>query len=426
MTIRTEYPPIRTYAKSGQIYYRVDLRGQHYQGTKKTKQFKTQDDAEKFAEDWANNILRKGFDSVQAVNSPRLIELEKQCALFGFTPEDAVKVACDFWFKEKAIKISPMMAELLDKWVIDRQTGIKKIREQSQNAIKNYANLFKQYFGKLRIKEVTHETVEDYLKSREMSQQTKKNNLRYLQNFFNWANHRNFYQGINPAKYWIKEIQIERKTAKYYTVTECEYILRETMKPENQRIIAYFALGLFAGIRPDETEKLTWENIKMDTKEIFIPASISKTKADRQFVMSDTLYAWLSSVKNVQPLIPKKNLRRIKDAVTKKLNFIFTDGLRHTMATFHYAKYKNYETLKSIMGNSPNIIQKHYKGVVSETEIEKFFALTPEFIQLEIDNSKAVKEKIKKFLKPNSKKKITDYLNSPEYLANLAKQNQAV
>jgi integrase len=409
MTIRKQYPPIRTYDKSGQTYYRVDLRGKHYSGTVKTKQFTDRAEAEKFAEDWAANILKKGFDSVQAVNSPRLIELEKQCALFGYTPEDAVKVACNVWFEEKAIKLSPLMSELLDKWVQDRETGIKKIREASKKAIKNYAGLFKQYFGALRIKEVTIEKVEAYLKSREMSQQTKKNNLRYLQNFFNWANHRNYYQGINVAKYWLKEIVIERRTAEYYTVNECEQILREAMRPENQRIVSYFALGLFAGIRPDETEQLTWANILWDTREIYIPSHISKTKADRQFVMSETLFAWLTLVKNVQPLIPNKNIRRIKDAVTKDLDFVFTDGLRHTFATFHYAKYNNYETLKSIMGNSPNIIQKHYKGVVSVDQIEAFFRLTPQWIK-EHDP----KEKIARYKKLLAEKEAAEKLKLPE------------
>jgi len=50
---------------------------------------------------------------------------------------------------------------------------------------------------------------------------------------------------------------------------------------------------------------------------------------------------------------------------------------RHTFATFQYAEYKNYEQLRFIMGNSPGIIQRHYKGTISQDEISKFKAINP-------------------------------------------------
>ena len=62
--------------------------------------------------------------------------------------------------------------------------------------------------------------------------------------------------------------------------------MRLAIQPENRHMTAFFALGIFGGLRPEEIQKMTWQkNIKMDSREIFISHDISKTKADRQFTM---------------------------------------------------------------------------------------------------------------------------------------------
>ena len=141
---------------------------------------------------------------------------------------------------------------------------------------------------------------------------------------------------------------------------------------------AYFALCLFGGIRPEEAERMTWgDNVKMDTKEIDIPAAISKTKKPRLFLMPGPLYIWLATCPQGEPLIPA-NFRKLKDRVTKSLKFDWIqDGLRHTFATFHYAKHKNLEELRHIMGNSPSVIERFYKGAIAAKQVKRFWMLVP-------------------------------------------------
>jgi|ERR1700733_6241016 len=376
--IRKPYPKVREYRKSGNTYFQVDLRRKNYTGRKKFKNFNEKTAALKYASELGDNVAQHGLNSLQVVQSPRLAAFEKQCAMFGKTPEDAVKLAVDFWLTEKAKLESPFVTELLTVWVDDKRTGVKQLRPISIAAIKSYSALFKEFFGNKRIIEITSETIEAYLKSKETSPQTKKNNLRYMQNFFNWAIKKKLHNE-NPAEYWLTQIVIPKKTIGFYSVEQCKEIMKIVMKPENKDILAYYALGLFAGIRPDELEKMTWKNILFETKEIFISSDISKTKADRQFEMSPTLFTWLNYCKDIRPLIPKKNLRRSKNKVMGKISFsAIADGLRHTFATFHFAENRNYEKLRSIMGNSPNIIEKHYKGIISVNQIAGFNAITPE------------------------------------------------
>ena len=119
----------------------------------------------------------------------------------------------------------------------------------------------------------------------------------------------------------------------------------------------------------------------METGEISIPPALAKTKKPRLFTMSPSLKLWLEYCPQDQPLIPA-NFRRLKDGLVKSLKFDWIqDGLRHTFATFHYAKHKNLDELRHIMGNSPNVIDRFYKGVISVKLAESFWILTPTLVK---------------------------------------------
>ena len=288
--------------------------------------------------------------------------------------------AINHWFEEKAKLATPFMSEVLDLWIENKTNGLKKLRPKSIKTMKNCANVLKQYFGQMKIGAVTHDTIEAFLKDRNVSETTQKYYARYLQNFFNWCIRKKLCTE-NPANFWVSEIMVPKTTVAFYTVEQCQAIMRATIDYPNMR--AFFALGLFSGIRPEEIARMTWEkNIHWEHKEIFIQAAISKTKSDRRFKMNDTTIKWLEHCLALGGnLIPKKNLRHLKDKIYKQLSFAnIQDGSRHTFATYHYAEFGNYESLKQVMGNSPIISARHYKGTISQSEVEAWKAITPDSI----------------------------------------------
>ena len=383
--IRKTYPRIRTYDKHGKTYFRVDMRRKGYVG-QKFKDFSTADAAKSFA----SAVVGDGIpvlNSTMLLNNQEVAYLEQHCGVYGKTLKDAVVFATGVWAKEKENGSSPFVSELLTLWIDYKKTGVKKLRKKSISTMSNCANVLKKHFGQMRVLEVTEDIIENFLihrtdkKGNRISITTQKYYARYLQNFFNWCI-RKKHCVENPANHWVKEIQIPKTTVAFYTVEQCQKIMMEALAVKE--MTAYYALGLFAGIRPDEISNMTWaKNIKMDTKEIFIEAAISKTKMDRQFKITDTMFKWLEHCKAYcnaenQPLIPSDGLRYKKDKVNNSLGFDnIQDGLRHTFATYFYAEVKNYEALKNIMGNSPDIIRRHYKGTIDAAEIEKFKNIVP-------------------------------------------------
>lgn len=375
-TIRKDWPKVRQYVKAGNTYFSVDLRRKHYQG-QKWKNFNSRDKALEFAAEIGKKVAKSGIDSIRAVQEgDRVRAWSEQCALYGKTVEQAIETALAVWEKQRKVKESPFMSELLSVWMLDKiENPLKPLRPRTLDSIRFMANTFKADFKDAKIKEIDRARLEQYLCDKDVSNQTRKNLRNYLGQFFNWAIQKGHYDK-NPVE--EIEIHVQNGVPQFFKVEQCAAILKQVLKEENSSIMAYFALCLFGGIRPEEAQRMAWNaNVKMDTKEIYIPAAISKTKKDRIFAMPELLHLWLQFCPQDEPLIPV-NLRRLKDRVTKGLKFDWIqDGLRHTFATFHYAKHKKLEELRHIMGNSPNIIERFYKGAISAKAIEKFWMLTP-------------------------------------------------
>jgi integrase/recombinase XerD len=379
-TIRKEWPRVRQYVKAGNTYFSVDLRRKHYQG-KKWKNFTSRDKALEFASDIGKKVATSGVDSIRAVEEgDRVKAWAEQCIRYGKTVEQAIETALVVWAKQRKVMESPFISELLSVWLLDKiENTFKPLRPRSKQAIRVMANAFKAEFKDARIKEIDQTRIERYLLQKGIENQTRENRRNYLNQFYNWAIRRG-HSETNPVR--EIEIHVQNGVPKFLSIESCVSLLKEILKEENEPIRAYFVLCLFGGIRPEEAQRLAWkEQVKMDTGEIYIPAAIAKTKKDRIFIMPPLLKLWLQFCPEDKPLIPA-NFRRRKEGVIKSLKFDWIqDGLRHTFATFHYAQHKSLDELRHIMGNSPNVIERFYKGAIAAKQVEAFWIMTPTIVQ---------------------------------------------
>jgi integrase len=389
--LRKDFPKVRRYVKSGNTYFAVDLRRKHYVGPK-WKNFTDKQAALGYAKAVAEKVAQTGLQSISIVpgTDPKIAEWLTLLAPYGRTVEDAIEAAIKVFEKEKEIRESPYMAELLSVWLDDKKTGLKKLRPRTLQSLSAMANKFQKDFGMTRIKEIDQNRIEKYLGSMAVDDQTRENRRNYLSQFFNWSVKKGYFDK-NPAD--KIEIEVVRGSPGFFTVEQCQAMMRLAMTEEHNDLCAYMAIGLFSGIRPEEISRLTWEkNIKMESREIFIQASIAKTKKDRIFQMSENLFAWLDWCKALgKPLAPEKERQRgagdtsfntiqnKRSKMWERLGFDFIpDGLRHSFCSYHYAQDKNLETLRHIMGNSPGIIERFYRGAIPRMEVEKFWSIGPQ------------------------------------------------
>ena len=61
------------------------------------------------------------------------------------------------------------------------------------------------------------------------------------------------------------------------------------------------------------------------------------------------------------------------------------DYMRHTAISMYLAKHKHEGEAASWAGNSPNVIHRHYKGLVKEAHANEFWTIRPKTVKSEIE-----------------------------------------
>lgn len=377
---RKEWPRIRERSKSGHRYYEVDLRRAHHTG-QQWRTFSDLEEAKRFASETAAKVSRSGLqiletDTVAKEALSLINRWRGECALINCILEDVVQQGLAHFRSQKAKAESPFVSEMLTLWIDDKTNSkSKKLAHRSSKGIRSAANLMKGFLGDMRVAQVTRENIEQWMWSNDASQQTAKNRRAYAHQFFNWIIKKNYWVGTNPVSQ-IEPVEVKRGTPEFFTVEQCKRILEEAQKIRG--LVPYIAIAMFAGVRPEECERMTWSNIRFRTGEIWLPRDITKTSAGRLFKMPDNLLKWLEEYRHQRSLIPNVNMQGAARRMRRALGFPWiADGLRHTFCSFHYATHQNIEQLRFIMGNSPSVIDTFYKGEISQNEVQAFWSLVP-------------------------------------------------
>ena len=77
------------------------------------------------------------------------------------------------------------------------------------------------------------------------------------------------------------------------------------------------AIGAFAGLRPEEINKLRWEDLDFQERTIRVNASAAKTRKKRFAEISDNLLAWLQPYAGRTGPVAPPNLQKLRRATMK-------------------------------------------------------------------------------------------------------------
>jgi integrase len=146
-------------------------------------------------------------------------------------------------------------------------------------------------------------------------------------------------------------------------------------------LVPYFALCLFAGLRPSvkngEIAKLNPADVDSSLGVIRIRREVSKVKAVRSVTIQPNLAAWLARypLKDF-PIIPS-NVRRMINGIRRKFQ-IGHDVMRHTYISMFVAKFRSMGDAALQAGNSETMIRRHYYNIVSAADAEAFSSIRPQ------------------------------------------------
>lgn len=219
----------------------------------------------------------------------------------------------------------------------------------------------------------TLEDVESFLDAR---------NIRYrstlrsrLSTLFKFAIRRR-YRVDNPCD-GLDHVTVPYITPKIFTLEE----LGKAMKwlKANPRLMAWFCLSTFCGLRPEEAQKTAWKFIDLDAGRIRVEAQTSKMGERRIVDPQPMAIAWLKRAKRLGAMLPlsREALRRERLKLRAHLGWEVwpKDVTRHSAASYWLAADGDIRAVALALGHSEKILRKNYMALVTKEEAEKFWAV---------------------------------------------------
>ena len=233
---------------------------------------------------------------------------------------------------------------------------------------------FGRTFGERALHEIGSGEIAAWLESQEWTLRTRKNVQRDLHGWFSFCA-RNGFCTVNPLDR-LELPQFDEPAPGILTVNQAGALLANA-EPD---IVPYLAIGLFAGLRTAEIEKLDWSEIDLAEPTIEVKGHKAKTRARRIVELSENLVVWLRPLaKLTGPVTPKAArafLHRARKAAGVK-NWPH-NALRHSFASYHLAAHKNAAATALQLGHyNTNQLFASYRELVKPKDAERYWKIAP-------------------------------------------------
>jgi integrase len=357
------------------------------------------EEAKQVALNACRQIARGNHDSLTLTNDDRAMYLRAvealpagvklDVAIMEYTsaikdlPDGAtLKEAVGFFRRRNPLKIENRAV----RQIADEMLAAKRTAKLSEFHLKDLTSRLKRFSESFQIPigDVTGTMIQAWLDNLDVTARTKQNYLRIIAMLFRFAIRRKHLakdafdeiQAVQPPKQKNDEVAI-------FTADEMSELLA-VVRPE---MVPWLAIGAFGGLRSEEIHRLDWREINLAERYIEIKASKAKTAARRIVPITDNLAQWLipfarESGKVIEFvtwwLQIKKTIEVINAKRSPENKFEWKrNGLRHSFCSYRLAVIKNAAQVALEAGNSPQMIFRHYRQVVSEAEAAKWFAIAP-------------------------------------------------
>jgi integrase len=347
----------------------------NYREARKRKRtfFETKEAANSFvafknAELKRNGVEHAEFPTSLRVMAQNAVELLKP---YGKTIMDAAQY---YAAHLKASEKSCTAVQLVKELVAAKEHDGASARHVSD--LRSRLNIFARKFDGQPVATIISTRIDDWLRSLHVSPVTRNHYRRLIVLAFNFAVRRG-YATDNPAKQTDKAKE-RASDIGILTVAQAARLL-ESATPE---VLPYIAIGMFAGLRREEIQRLDWSEIDFESDLIEVKAQKSKTAQRRHVTIQPNLREWLLPVrKHKGRITPGKWQFRVQfDAVREaaQIKKWPDNALRHSFASYHLAHFKNAAATAMECGHHDSrITYRHYRELVRPKEAERFWNIRP-------------------------------------------------
>lgn len=226
--------------------------------------------------------------------------------------------------------------------------------------------------------------------------------------------------------HWVEEGQCDKNPVRKGKSEDVTYAV-EILSPEQCAILLAsctadtlpsVAIGMFAGLRSSEIERLNWSNVRLSESVIILGKEVARKTGSRRVVpIHPTLAKWLQPYAKESGMIQPSDFRKLFDRVRvtagfkpsfskrnddelqallkaskgrkEKLTPWPSNCLRHSAISYAMADCGDQSKVASWAGNSPAMIKKHYDAQATPSAAVKFYSITPDTSEKVISFTKA-------------------------------------
>jgi len=152
------------------------------------------------------------------------------------------------------------------------------------------------------------------------------------------------------------------------------------LKGASERLLPLLAIGGFAGLRTSEIFRLNWEEIDFDQNHIEIKSGKAKTAQRRLVPLLKNLKVWIRDYRGYSgPVCSTREIETERRELATALEIEWpNNALRHSYASYRLAATDDAQKVSSEMGNSPGMIFRNYRKVVTKKQAKEWFSIVPE------------------------------------------------
>jgi len=366
---------VRPYSDSNRPHLRFVVNYREA-GNRKRSFFETKEAAKSFAAFKNAELKRNGVEHAEFPTALRVMaqNAAERLKPFGKTITEAVDHYVAYL---KASEKSCTAVQLVKELVAAKEKDGASVRHVGDLRVR--LDKFAQKFNGQTVATITSAEIDDWLRSLPVSAVTHNNFRRLVVLMFNFAIGRG-YASSNPAEKTAKAREPKSKPG-ILTVQQASALL-ENAAPD---ILPYIAIGLFAGLRRAEIERLDWSEIDFESGQIEVTAEKSKSKIANRFItIQPNLREWLLPFRKLRGNVTPQDrfeFRHLfeqarKDSGIKEWP---DNALRHSFASYHVAHFKDAKGLALEMGHTDSgMLFNHYRALVRPKEAERYWNIKPE------------------------------------------------
>lgn len=400
---------------AGTVSYVVDtmneLKNENGEIVRVRKAFRDLKHAEAFAQKLKIQRANQGIQSFalsekEASEAIKAFRLAREGGFSGLVA--AVEVAVKHYATKSDVTVDEVKKLFLEakKSGEATKTG-QPLRSKSIKELEHRTGLFSKDFGSRLIKSISKDELGQWLEARDLQPQGRRNLVRVLQNFFNFAADSGFVTNSPVA---TNKFKVEPREPSFLSLEEARSLLRTAYNEEGRPLLGYLVLGMFCGLRPEsELMRLEWVDVRlspildpknpgqvMHKPHVFIRPGRSKNNTSiRRVEIPSCAIQWLLCCQRDGLVPPSDNYDKVTVVRRRLVRNAFPpqgengkpsrlyswppDILRHTFASMHFAYWNDEESLIRQMGHVNGAMLRYYRNAGIEPQsAAEFWMLTPD------------------------------------------------